>query len=109
MKALCTLSRTRSDTWLVRHSSSALGNVEITGPSREEALTKMQNELQYRLELCPCSGSVGTVELQVSEDFSSGQAARTQEAQNAANARRAKALEFRPCTKPLPPSICCRA
>ena len=36
-------------------------------------------------------------------------AARTQEAQNAANARRAKALEFRPCTKPLPPSICCRA
>ena len=76
MKALCTLNRTPNGTWLVRHSSSALGSVEITGPSREEALTKMRNELQYRLELCPCSGSVGTVELQVSEDFSPGQAAR---------------------------------
>ena len=81
MKALCTLSRKRNGTWLVRHSSSALGNVRITGPSREEALTKMRNELQYRMELCPCSGeSVGTVELQVSADFSPGQAARPQDA-----------------------------
>ena len=81
MQALCTLSRTRSDTWLVHHSSSALGDVDVTGLSREEALTKMRNELQYRLELCPCRGeSVGTVELQVSEDFSPGQAARPQDA-----------------------------
>lgn len=30
----------------------------------------MRNELQYRIELCPCSGVSGdTVELQVSEDF----------------------------------------
>jgi len=66
--------------WLVRHSSSALGSVDITGPSREEALTKMRNELQYRLELCPCSGeSVGTVKLQVSEDFRSGQTAKPQD------------------------------
>ena len=81
MQALCTLNRTSNGTWLVRHSSSALGSVDVTGPSREEALTKMRNELQYRLELCPCSGgSVGTVELQVSEDFSPSQAARPQDA-----------------------------
>jgi hypothetical protein len=61
--------------WLVRHSSSALGTVEVSGPSREEALTKMANELQYRIEWCPCSGVSGdTVVLQVSEDF--GQAGR---------------------------------
>jgi hypothetical protein len=55
--------------WLVRHSSSILGTVQISGPSREEALTKMRNELQYRSEWCPCSGaSADPVELQVSDD-----------------------------------------
>jgi hypothetical protein len=69
MKTACTLSRRRDGTWLVRHSSSTLGTVEVSGPSREEALTKMRNELQYRSEWCPCSGaSADTVELQVSED-----------------------------------------
>lgn len=68
MKALCTVSRMRNGTWLVRHSSSALGTVEVSASSREEALTKMRNELQYRIEWCPCSGVSGdTVELQVSE------------------------------------------
>jgi hypothetical protein len=59
----------RNGTWLVRHSSSTLGTVEISSFSREEALTDMRNELQYRSEWCPCSGaSADTVELQVSED-----------------------------------------
>ena len=81
MKALWTLNRMSNGIWLVRHSSSSLGSVKITARSREDALTKMRNELQYRMELCPCSGkSVGAVELQLSEDFSSGQAARTQDA-----------------------------
>jgi hypothetical protein len=69
MKAPCTLSRMWNGTWLVRHSSSALGTVEVSAGSRDEALTKMRNELQYRIELCPYSGVSGdTVELQVSED-----------------------------------------
>ena len=45
MKASCTLSRMRNGTWLVRHSSSTLGSVEVSGSSREEALTDMRNEL----------------------------------------------------------------
>ena len=70
MKAACSLSRMPNGTWLVRHSSSTLGTVEVSAASREEALTKMRNELQYRSEWCPCSGaSADTVELQVSEDF----------------------------------------
>jgi hypothetical protein len=44
----------RNGTWLVRHSSSSLGTVEVSAASREEALTKMRDELQYRIELCPC-------------------------------------------------------
>jgi len=69
MKAVCTVSRVGNDIWLVRHSSSSLGTVGVSGSSREEALTKMRNELQYRIELCPCSGVSGdTVELQVREE-----------------------------------------
>ena len=69
MNAACTLRRLPGGTWLVRHSSPALGDVEVSASSREEALTKMRDELQYRSELCPCSGaSADTVELQVSED-----------------------------------------
>jgi hypothetical protein len=68
MKAPCTVSRQRNGTWLVRHSSSSLGTVEVSAALREEALTKMRDELQYRIELCPCSGASGdTVELQVKE------------------------------------------
>src|SRR5207244_12742393 len=69
MKAPCTVSRIRNGSWLVRHASAALGTVEVSAPSREEALTKMRDELQYRIEWCPCSGVSGdTVVLQVSED-----------------------------------------
>jgi len=69
MRAACTLSRMRDGTWRVHHSSSILGTVTVSGPSREAALTKMRDELQYRSEWCPCSGaSADTVELQVSDD-----------------------------------------
>jgi len=69
MKAPCTLSRMGNGTWLVRHASATLGTVEVSAATREEALTKMRNELQYRSEWCPCSGASGdTVELQVREE-----------------------------------------
>ena len=65
----CTISRSANGRWLVRHSSAALGAVEVLGSSREEALTKMRNEFQYRIEWCPCSGVSGdTVELQVRDE-----------------------------------------
>ena len=71
MKAACTLSRMRNGAWLVRHSSSILGTVEVSGFSREQALEDMRNELQYRSEWCPCSGaSADTVQLQVSAESS---------------------------------------
>jgi hypothetical protein len=69
MKAACTLSRMGNGTWLVRHSSPMLGNVEVSAASREEALTEMRNELQFRSEWSPCcAASADKVELQVSED-----------------------------------------
>jgi hypothetical protein len=61
----------RNGSWLVRHSSSTFGTVEVSASSREEALMKMCNELQYRSEWSPCCGaSADQVELEISEDSS---------------------------------------
>ena len=69
MKLTCTLSHLANGKWLAKHTGSSVGQGEVTAPTREEALTKMRNELQYRIEWCPCSGaSEDTVELQVREE-----------------------------------------
>jgi hypothetical protein len=69
MKLTCTLSHLANDKWLARHTGSSTGQVEVTARTRDEALTKMRDELQYRIEWCPCSGASGdVVELQVRED-----------------------------------------
>jgi hypothetical protein len=58
-----------SGTWVARHSSPDVGTVEVTASSRDDALTKLRDELQYRIELCPCSGVSGaTVRLEVTDD-----------------------------------------
>ena len=69
MKLSCTVSPLANGRWLARHAGSSTGHVEITAPTREEALTKMRDELQYRIEWCPCSGASGdAVELQVRQE-----------------------------------------
>ena len=66
MKLTCTVSRLANGKWLAWHTGSSTGQVEVTAPTRDEALTKMRDELQYRIEWCPCSGVSGpTVELLV--------------------------------------------
>ena len=68
MKLSCTITRLPNGRWQAHHAGTSLGTVEVSGSSREEALTKMRNELQYRIELCPCSGASGdTVVLQLEE------------------------------------------
>jgi hypothetical protein len=63
------LKRLASGNWSARHTGPALGTVEVTAPSREEALAKLRHELRYRVELCPCGGVPDDyVELQVSGD-----------------------------------------
>jgi len=69
MKLTCLLSHLANGNWLARHAGSSLGEVEVTAPTKEEALTKMRNELQYPIKWCPCSGvSADTVELQVQQE-----------------------------------------
>lgn len=67
MKASCTVAL-RNGAWSVSHNSPTLGTVQVSAASRSEALSKMREELQYRIELCPCSGASGdTVVLDVKE------------------------------------------
>ena len=69
MKLTCTISCLANGKWLVRHTGSSVGQVEVTAPTREEALTKMRHELRYPAEYCPCTGvSEDFVELQVREE-----------------------------------------
>ena len=69
MKLTCTLSHLANGKWLARHTGSSTGRVEVTAPTRDEALTKMRDELQYWIEWCPCTGaSRDVVELQVREN-----------------------------------------
>ena len=55
MKFQCTMKQRSDHEWFVRHASD-IGTLEVTAGSREEALEKMENELRYRLEMCPCTG-----------------------------------------------------
>lgn len=56
MRFLCTLSRQSDGRWLAQHDSREVGAVEARGGSRDEALAKLEGEIRYRLELCPCTG-----------------------------------------------------
>ena len=56
MKFPCTVSRLPNGHCLVTHSGADAGEVRVSAETQPEALDKMRRELQYRLELCPCSG-----------------------------------------------------
>ena len=67
MKYRCQLSRS-GDRWQARHESPEIGQLSVTGASRDEAIEKLRGELRYRLELCPCTGeSYQHLEVQIVE------------------------------------------
>jgi hypothetical protein len=68
MKFPCRISRRSNGEWSIQHEGTDTGRVEVIAASREEALKKMENELRYRLEICPCTGeSYRNVEIEVVE------------------------------------------
>ena len=42
--------------WIAEHASSDMGPIRVTGSTRDEALQKLEGEIHYWLEMCPCSG-----------------------------------------------------
>jgi hypothetical protein len=51
-----TILRRRDGQWSLRHEGPEVGRLEVTAPTREQAVEKLRGEIRYRLELCPCSG-----------------------------------------------------
>ncbi|HTD88675.1 MAG TPA: hypothetical protein VK850_19045 [Candidatus Binatia bacterium] len=56
MKFPCTIAQQAGGRWSARHASGDMGTVEVTAVTRAEAIEKMENELRYRVEMCPCTG-----------------------------------------------------
>jgi len=44
MKLTCTVSRLANGKWLARHTGSSTGHVEVTAPTRDEALTNLNGQ-----------------------------------------------------------------
>jgi hypothetical protein len=66
MKIPCQLSHGADGRWSAVHESADVGRVEVHASTREQALQKLEGEVRYRLELCPCSGeSYRHIDLQV--------------------------------------------
>ena len=55
MKFICQVQET-GGTWTAEHAGPDIGPVRVTAPSRDEALRKLEAEIRYWLEMCPCSG-----------------------------------------------------
>ncbi len=67
MKFACRISE-RDGVWTAEHASEGVGPIRVTGSTRDEALRKMEEEIRYWLELCPCSGqAVRNLEIELTE------------------------------------------
>ena len=55
MKFLCRIAE-KDGVWTVEHASADIGPIRVSSSSREQALRKMEDEIRYWLEMCPCSG-----------------------------------------------------
>ena len=75
MRFQCMVTRLPDGRWLARHEGREVGATEARGATREEALAKLEGEIRYRLELCPCTGETYQhIAVQVVEGGASPQA-----------------------------------
>jgi hypothetical protein len=56
MKVQVTMKKLVDGAWQAQALGSEVGNLVVTGRSRELALLNLREEITYRLEWCPCSG-----------------------------------------------------
>ena len=56
-------------TWIGEHASQDVGPIRVTASSRSEVLRKLEEEIRYWLEMCPCTGQAyRNLELELIED-----------------------------------------
>lgn len=52
----------------MEHASQDVGPIRVTASTRAEALQKMEGEIHYWLEMCPCSGqALRNLEIELEE------------------------------------------
>ncbi len=55
MKFICQVTES-GGAWTAEYKGPEISPVRVTAPTRAEALRKLEGEIRYSLELCPCSG-----------------------------------------------------
>ena len=55
MRFVCQISE-KAGTWIAEHSSEGVGPIRVSAPTRDEVVSKIEAEIRYWLEMCPCSG-----------------------------------------------------
>jgi hypothetical protein len=67
VKFSCQLQQ-KEGVWVAEHRGKDIGPVHVTAPSRAEALRKLEEEIRYWLEMCPCTGQAfRNVEIELQE------------------------------------------
>jgi hypothetical protein len=55
VKFICRISE-KNGTWTAEHASHDIGPIRVTASTRGEVLKKIEGEIRYWLEMCPCTG-----------------------------------------------------
>ena len=55
MKFACRISE-KDGVWIAEHSSQDLGPIRVNASTRAEVVQKIEEEIRYWLQMCPCSG-----------------------------------------------------
>jgi hypothetical protein len=55
MKFFCRISE-KEGVWTAEHASEGVGPIRVTASTRDDVLRKMDGEIRYWLEMCPCTG-----------------------------------------------------
>jgi hypothetical protein len=67
VKFICQLHQ-KEGVWVAEHTGKDIGPVRVTAPTRDEALRKLEQEIRYWLEMCPCTGQAfRNVEIELQE------------------------------------------
>lgn len=67
MKFICQLTE-KGGAWTGEYVGPDIGPVRVSAPTRAETLRKLEGEIRYWLEICPCTGeSYRGIEIEVVE------------------------------------------
>ena len=68
MKFPCSVKQLIDGRWQALSLGTIAGNVEVLADTKEAVLSRLRDEIRYKIEWCPCSGySDDYVELEIDE------------------------------------------